>query len=150
MKWIKLFESFNSKLASKEEALKVIEDIKTIDYILEENEYRIKYLTNDNPHWSHYSLVPKFEIQLSISPPFDVCEDIRSKIYNNSITDVNKDPRIVKFYEDVNHFFIILKDHLDYVSSIELDMDPTNCVSEIIMRNYVGVKSNFCRFNIKL
>ncbi len=43
MKWIKLFESFNS---GKED--EVINDIKTIAYILEDKEYRIEYLTKDD------------------------------------------------------------------------------------------------------
>lgn len=126
MKWIKLFESFNS---GKED--EVINDIKTIAYILEDKEYRIEYLTKDDVYRrssitdmygvTRGGVVPNFDIQLIIKLPEDFVALIDNKLKLQNI-DLNNDPVIIKYHEDVNHFLIMLKEHLDYVSDIKLDI----------------------------
>ena len=123
MKHIKLFESFNYGFNSGRED-EVIDDIKTIAYILEDDGYRIEYLTKDEGyHRSSITgdgIVPKYDIQLLIKLPLDVYERVIRE-YTSS------NPIINKFHKDVEHFYIMLKEHLDYISDIKLDLTLAVC-----------------------
>lgn len=109
MKYIKLYESFN--LNSDE----VVNDIKSITYILEDNGYDIKFLTKEDVMKRNTFLEleegePDFDIKLTIS-----CLNLLTNPPGqNSVI-------LHKFNEDINHFLVMLKEHLDYVSDIELD-----------------------------
>ena len=142
MKYLKSYKRlFENKLDINE----VVSDIKSISYILEDDGYELKCITKDESielsstvdMYGHTSpgKIPKFDIQLVLKLPREVCWDVmgRSRIYLNELVPVilKKEPEIVKFHDDSNHFFTLLKEHLDYISDIKLDILTTVAIIEI-------------------
>lgn len=136
MKYLKSYKRlFENKLDINE----VVSDIKSISYILEDDGYELNCITKDEAielsstvdMYGHTSRnrIPKFDIQLVLKLPREVYKDIMSK--SLSIGDLKKEPEIVKFHDDSNHFFTLLKEHLDYISDIKLDILTTVVIIEI-------------------
>ena len=135
MKWIKLFENFNEEntlsvevvLKRKEYANDVIEDIKTISYLLEEEGFELKY-SFAIPYGD--GLVNYFEIEDYNRLTNDIVvtsqkelkvlmiDSIVVKVIGNTITN----PRTFQnsLSEDklksVERYINLLRDHLDYIN----------------------------------
>ena len=112
----------------------LIEDIKQLSYILTDNGYELNYMTKEQAIESTGRIsggfVPKFDIQLIIKLEREVYKEVIDR--HLIIGELKKEPEMVKFYEDVNHFFIMLKEHLiDGAFDINLDLLTTVCIVEI-------------------
>jgi hypothetical protein len=112
----------------------LIEDIKQVSYILTDNGYELNYMTKEQAIESTGRIsggfVPKFDIQLIIKLEREVYKEVIDR--HLIIGELKKEPEMVKFYEDVNHFFIMLKEHLiDGAFDINLDLLTTVCIVEI-------------------
>lgn len=120
MKWIKLFENF--EVLKPEEILK---DIKTISYILEDDEYEMRYFYTITQPFSGVRSINSDELEGYI----EMGHYSRSKIEWHSIiiiiikkmetpldkSDMSKIKKILKIINDGNYFLNLLKEHLDYI-----------------------------------
>jgi hypothetical protein len=108
MKYLKMFESYYTK-----EATEVYEDIKSILYLLEDDGYgfNAEYIVKKRDSFGKYLL----KNYGCINGPVEI--DSISEFYVGIFIDVFNDNNNDAFKEDVERFFEILKDHLDYVDS---------------------------------
>ena len=138
MKYLKSYKRlFENKLDINE----VVSDIKSISYILEDDGYELNCITKDEAiklsstvdMYGHTSRgkIPKFDIKLVLKLSREVYKALPLKVMSLSIEDLKKEPEIVKFHDDSNHFFTLLKEHLDYISDIKLDILTTVVIIEI-------------------
>lgn len=97
MKWIKLFESFNM---TPEE---VLEDVKSIAYILEDDGYDISYE------------VKKYIV--TIKAYLNQTEVEKSYLAPYGLSPYNGDYFRSKMVKDGDKFISLLKEHLDYIPS---------------------------------
>ena len=127
MKWIKLFENFTEEntlsvegvLKRKEYANDVIEDIKSISYILEDEGFELKYqfstlygdnLIEDYNRWNMEIGVGNLE---SI-----MIDSIVVKVTGNTITNPHTFGNSLSEdkLESVERYINLLKEHLDYIN----------------------------------
>jgi hypothetical protein len=111
MKYLKLFESYYTK-----EATEVYEDIKSILYLLEDDGYdfNVEYIVKKWDSNSMRYLLKNY-----------YCDDYQHLVGRNDIKefyvgifiDVFNNNNNESYKDDVERFFEILKDHLDYVDS---------------------------------
>ena len=140
---MKNLKSYKRLFENKIDINEVVSDIKSISYILEDDGYELNCITKDEAielsstvdMYGHTSpgKIPKFDIKLVLKLPREVYKDVmgRSRIYLNELDILKKEPEIVKFHDDSNHFFTLLKEHLDYISDIKLDILTTVVIIEI-------------------
>ena len=101
MKWIKLFEKFG-KLDPNE----VLEDIKAIDYELDDYDFEYQFIIPGEPD---LILMPD-EYNRLLDSGLDIkCKTIFIKINTNYKFSEDK------CFDDINRFISLLKEHLDYV-----------------------------------
>ena len=135
MKWIKLFENFTEEntlsvegvLKRKEYANEVLEDIKSISYILEDEGFELKYqyaipygdgLVNyfeieDYNRWTN-DIVVTSQRELEVL----MIDSVVVKVTGNTIINPNTFQRV--FNEDklksIERYINLLKEHLDYIN----------------------------------
>ena len=130
MKWIKLFENFsineieeNNKMANE-----IVDDIKTISYLLEDEGFDIEYLFNAKSR--NFATDLSFRVdeynKLISSPNISGCKPVNIdmvvvKIIGNSITDPVTFQKVLKKSDikTIDRYIDLLKEHLDYI-------DPEN------------------------
>lgn len=134
MKWIKLFENFSDVVENNKFANDVVEDIKTISYILEEEGFELKYSFRVDNNWlvdvDGYNKL----INQVLNAKSQMISKIVVKVSGNSITDPktfqqtlnNKSKEIIERYID------LLKEHLDYI-------DPENITKQISLMGYMNI-----------
>jgi hypothetical protein len=135
MKWIKLFENFsineieeNNKFAND-----LVEDIKTISYLLEDEGFELKYSFRGEFGSSEVDFDKLTNSQVLNSKPVMISK-IAVKVIGNSITDpktfqqtlTNKGKEIIERYID------LLKEHLDYIN-------PENITTQISLMGYMNI-----------
>jgi hypothetical protein len=139
MKHLKLFESFsineieeNNKMAND-----IVEDIKTISYILEEEGFDIEYLFNAKSR--NFATDLSFRVdeynKLISSPNISGCKPVNIdmvvvKIIGRTITDPKTFQRTLtdSGKEAIERYINLLKEHLDYI-------DPNNITTQ---RSLIG------------
>jgi hypothetical protein len=119
MKWIKLFENFSDEIVENNKmANDLVEDIKTISYLLEDEGFELKYSFGVKggifsvDEYNNY-----FVNNVSLQAP-PMITNLVIKLIGNSITDpktfqqtlTNKSKEIIERYID------LLKEHLDYIN----------------------------------
>ncbi len=136
MKRIKLFENFSDEIVENNKMSNdVVEDIKTISYLLEDEGFELKYSFRAENGSS-------FEVdeynKLTNNPVLNAkpvkIGRIAVKVIGNSITDprtfqqtlTNKAKEIIERYID------LLKEHLDYI-------EPENITTQISLMGYMNI-----------
>lgn len=109
MKYLKLFESFNTK-----EATEVYEDIKSILYLLQDDGYdfNLKYIIKKWDSYNNKYLLKDYDCA---NGPIEL--DSTSEFYIGIFIDVFNNNNNESFKDDIERFFEILKDHLNYIDS---------------------------------
>lgn len=119
MKWIKLFENFSDEIVENNKiANDLVEDIKTISYLLEDEGFELKYSFGVKggifsvDEYNNY-FVNNVSRQ---SPP--MITNLVIKLIGNSITDPKTFQKVLnKSYLDaVDRYVDLLKEHLDYIN----------------------------------
>jgi hypothetical protein len=136
MKWIKLFENFSDEIVENNKmANDVVEDIKTISYLLEDEGFELKYSFRTKTGSSFEVDGYNFIINSHVSNSKAVMIDkIAIKVIGNSITDPitfqqtlnNKAKEIIERYID------LLKEHLDYINT-------ENITKQISLMGYMNI-----------
>lgn len=107
MKWIKLFEKFG-KLDPNE----VLEDIKSIDYELDDYDIEYKFIIPGKPTRTSdgITFISPEEYNNLLNDDLDIkCKTIFIKIGLNYKFSEDK------CFDDINRFISLLKEHLDYI-----------------------------------
>jgi hypothetical protein len=135
MKWIKLFENFSDEIVENNKmANDVVEDIKTISYLLEDEGFELKYSFRSNGssfEVDGYNFIINSHVSNSKAVMID---KIAIKVIGNSITDPitfqqtlnNKAKEIIERYID------LLKEHLDYINT-------ENITKQISLMGYMNI-----------
>ena len=135
MKWIKLFENFSDEIVENNKmANDVVEDIKTISYLLEDEGFELKYSFRSNGS--------SFEVgeynKLTNSPVLNAkpvkIGRIAVKVIGNSITDPKTFQQTLnnKSKEIIERYIYLLKEHLDYIN-------PENINTQISLMGYMNI-----------
>jgi hypothetical protein len=129
MKWIKLFENFSDEIVENNKmANEIVDDIKTISYLLEDEGFDIEYLFNAKSR--NFATDLSFRVdeynKLISSPNISGCKPVNIdmvvvKIIGNSITDPVTFQKVLKKSDikTIDRYIDLLKEHLDYI-------DPEN------------------------
>jgi len=129
MKWIKLFENFSDEIVENNKmANEIVDDIKTISYLLEDEGFDIEYLFNAKSR--NFATDLSFRVdeynKLISSPNISGCKPVNIdmvvvKIIGNSITDPVTFQKVLKKSDikTIDRYIDLLKEHLDYI-------DPKN------------------------
>jgi hypothetical protein len=148
MKWIKLFENFDSK--NSQEILDLVEDIKSVLYIIEDVDdsyvIKLKYYVkewDDKYDRQSYNRYDCSNGLVTLKGRKDKLVGILIEIYpmeNMFSRWFDKE----KFDNDVSKFFSLLKEHLDYLSSNNHILTNGNGqgMSSILISFPVQVKTN--------
>ena len=102
MKWIKLFESFNITTES------VLDDVKSIAYILEDDGYYISYE------------VKKWGKIITIKAYLNQSEVKKSYLAPYGLSPYSDDYFRSKMVKDGDKFLSLLREHLDYIPSVDI------------------------------
>ena len=137
MKHLKLFENFSDEIIENNKfANDVVEDIKTISYILEEEGFELKYSFRAE-NFSHFHEVDEYN-KLTNNPVLNAkpvkIGRIAVTVIGNSIVNpktfqqtlTNKSKEIIERYID------LLKEHLDYI-------EPENITTQISLMGYMNI-----------
>ena len=106
MKWIKLFEDFGSK--------DIIEDIKSISYILEDKGYELG--------------VYEFSLQTNWENVITIKIELWTEQYVTGVgafTDSSHDNLMKKVESDIDNYKNLLMEHLDYIPSDKFHAEST-------------------------
>jgi hypothetical protein len=139
MKWIKLFENFSDEIVENNKmANDVVEDIKTISYLLEDEGFELKYSfraeTGSSFEVDEYNKLINNPRVVQQWTGWSKIGRIAIKVIGNSITDpktfqqtlTNKSKEIIERYID------LLKEHLDYIN-------PENITTQISLMGYMNI-----------
>ena len=122
MKWIKLFENFSDEIVENNKmANDLVEDIKTISYLLEDEGFELKYSFGVKGarliHWLVDEYNNYFVNNVSLQAP-PMITNLVIKLIGNTITDPRTFQTVLnKSYLDaVDRYVDLLKEHLDYIN----------------------------------
>ena len=134
MKYLKLFESFYTK-----EATDVYEDIKSILYLLQDDGYdfNLKYIIKKWYSYNNKYLLKDYDCT---NGPIEL--DSVSEFYIGIFIDVFNNDNNESFKDDIERFFEILKDHLNYIDSRKehkiVTLKDTN--NKLFMRVFIDLR----------
>ena len=133
MKHLKLFENFSDEIIENNKfANDVVEDIKTISYLLEDEGFELKYSFRGE---SGFFEVDEYNnnSQVLNAKPVKIGR-IAVKVIGNSITDTKTFQRTLtnKSKEIIERYIDLLKEHLDYI-------EPENITTQISLMGYMNI-----------
>ena len=146
MKYLKIFEDFNDPITeNNKKANEIVDDIKTISYILEDEGFDIEYLFNSKSRnfANDLSLRVDEYNKLITNPNISGCKPVNIdkvvvKITGNTIIDPNTFQRTLtdKGRETIERYVNLLKEHLDYI-------DPNDITTQRSLIGNTNVIINF-------
>ena len=141
MKRIKSFRLFESVQPNIEKICSLYEDVKSIGYILEEEgiyvDYKLIVLSTDNPRQQKQLVSVRIndceDIRTWLSKPACVLREFLINIENRETSmyadESLKEPIMDEslFRDEVERYYALLKDHLDYMPEAALKKQVVRC-----------------------
>jgi hypothetical protein len=139
MKWIKLFENFSDEIVENNKmANDIVEDIKTISYLLEDEGFELKYSfrseTGSSFEVDEYNKLVLTRISVRFGAKPVKIGRIIVKVIGNSIVDPRTFQTVLRESDIkmIDRYIDLLKEHLDYI-------DPENITKQISLMGNMNI-----------
>ena len=136
MKWIKLFENFSDEIKENNKfANDVVEDIKTISYLLEDEGFELKYsFRGENGSSFEVDEYNKLTNSHVLNAKPVKIGRIAVKVIGNSIVDPRTFQTVLRESDIkvIDRYIDLLKEHLDYI-------EPENITTQISLMGNMNI-----------